>query len=357
MKCYSRLVSFLIAISICSTYSCSQPTEETFDSLLKEIFPADGPGGAAIVAKKGEILYRKAFGKAHLELDVQMQPDHIFRIGSITKQFTACAILKLVEEGKLSLSDELTKFIPNYPTQGHTISVEHLLTHTSGIRSYTELKKWTDEVRKKDFTPTELIDYFKDEKMDFAPGERFRYNNSGYILLGYIIEKVSKKTYAEYIDESFFQPLNMSHSFYGNHSDIISNRVAGYAAEKDHYQNAEVLSMTQPYAAGSLLSNVDDLLTWYEAVMNDQVINKESLAKALSPYKLNNGKDTEYGYGWFIRKLRASPIITHGGGINGFLSSSMYLPEEKVFVAVLSNCTCHSPSEVSLKLAEIAMKE
>jgi len=142
-----------------------------YDSLMKELFPEDGPGGTVLVSKNKKIIYHKAFGKANLELDVAMKTNHIFRIGSISKQFTACAILKLVEDGKLQLKDEITKFIKDYPTQGHHITIEHLLTHTSGIKSYTELEKWDDEARRKDFSPVEMIDYFKDEKMTFAPGE------------------------------------------------------------------------------------------------------------------------------------------------------------------------------------------
>ena len=226
MKKLTLLFSLTLFVSL--HVSC-QKSDRAYDSMMQEMFKSDGPGGAALIVKDGNILYRKAFGMASLELGVEMKPEHVFRIGSITKQFTACAILKLAEEGKLDLQDDITKYIEDYPTHGYTITIEHLLTHTSGIKSYTGMAEWTSEVRKKDFTPTELIDFFKNQPMDFAPGEEFRYNNSAYFILGYIIELVSGKPYDIYIDENFFKPLGMDNSYYGSTSRIIHNRAAGYA--------------------------------------------------------------------------------------------------------------------------------
>lgn len=325
--------------------------DQKFDNILQQEFPKDGPGATVLIAQKGRIIYRNAFGLANLEHKIPMSPDKVFRIGSITKQFTSSAILKLAEEGKLNLDDDLTKFLPEYPTNGKTITIEHLLTHTSGLKSYTQMNQWDDEVRRKDFTPEAMVEFFKDEPMDFEPGEEFRYNNSGYFLLGYIIEKVTGKTYAEYIQEAFYTPLGMTNSYYGAHAPIIKNRASGYSNEGSGYTNTPYLSMTQPYAAGSLLSNVDDIFTWYQAVMNGKVLNKASLEKAHSPYKLNNGKPVGYGYGWFLGYLNGSRVIEHGGGINGFLTASIYLPEEDVFVALFSNCDCKPPQEIAKRLA------
>lgn len=351
--------SLIITCCICLLMSLSvnnyaQNSEKEFDKILTELFADDGPGGTAIIVKKGATIYKKAFGKANLELDVPMQTNHIFRIGSITKQFTACAILKLAEEGKLSLEDDLTKYVIDYPTHGHAITIEHLLTHTSGIKSYTDLEKWDAEAHKRDFTPEEMVDYFKNEPMDFAPGEEFRYNNSAYFLLGYIIEKVSGKTYAEYINDAFFQPLGMTNSSYGSLSRIVKNRAAGYQ-KGENYENAAVLSMTQPYAAGSLLSNVDDLSKWYHAVNSGKVINKASMQKAHTNYQLNDGKPAPYGYGWFLGNIQGSPMYQHGGGIHGYLTASLFLPKEEVFVAVFSNCTCNAPGQTAFKLAATAI--
>ncbi len=346
---------FLILLFLVFYSTSCQIQESRFDEILSAQYPADGPGCVALVAKEGNVIYRKAFGMADLELDVALKPENVFRIGSITKQFTACAILRLMEEGKLTLQDDITDYIEDFPTHGHTITIEHLLTHTSGIRSYTGIEKWTPEVRKNDFTPGELIDFFKNEPMDFEPGERHLYNNSAYFMLGYIIEEVSGQTYEEYLDENFFKPLGMENSYYGNTTRIIRNRASGYQKNGDEYQNANFLSMTQPYAAGSLLSTVDDLFTWYQAVMNYEVVSRESLEKAHTRSRLNNGQEIDYGYGWALQYIQQSPAIEHGGGINGYLTYSLYLPEEKVFVAVFTNCDCNPPGEAAARIAAITI--
>jgi len=323
-----------------------------FDKIFQEHYKADGPGAAVLVAKKGKIIYQKAIGKADLELEVPLRPDHVFRIGSVTKQFTAAAILRLAEEGKLALEDELTKFIPDYPTLGKRITVEQLLNHTSGIKSYTNMLTWDAETRRKDFTPSELVDYFKDQPMEFEPGADYNYNNSGYVLLGFIIEKISGKTYAQYIDEQFFKPLGMKNSYYGDVQPIIKNRADGYSeGSPGTYVHADYLSMTQPYAAGSLLSTVEDLYIWTKAVHSGKVLKPESLKKAFTPHILPNGHDTRYGYGWQIGNVLGSITIEHGGGINGFLSTLMYIPGEDICVAMLSNCDCNPPDEPAAKMA------
>ncbi len=182
------------------------------DTLFKSSFPADGPGAAVIVVKDGRTLFRKAYGMANLELGVPLQPDMVFRLGSITKQFTATAILMLAEEGKLSLLDPIEKHLPGYPTQGHAITIEHLLTHTSGIQSYTDMPGWMTSRIQGAMTVTELVDGFKKEPMQFAPGEKWAYNNSAYILLGAIVEKASGKTYEAFVRERIFEPLGMTSS-------------------------------------------------------------------------------------------------------------------------------------------------
>ena len=344
----------LLILTVLSQSTCQKNAAE-YNQLMTETFASDGPGGAALIVKDGKIIYREAAGMANMELDVQMNPDHVFRIGSITKQFTSCAIMKLAEEGKLDLQDDITKYIEDYPTHGYTITIEHLLTHSSGIKSYTSMSDWTAEIRRKDFTPPELVEFFKNQPMDFAPGEEFRYNNSAYFLLGYVIELVSGQTYEDYIEENFFKPLGMANSYYGSTSQIIPKRADGYAQGENGYYNDDFLSMTQPYAAGSLLSTVDDLYVWYKAVMHYKVISEESLKKATTSNVLNNGSKTGYGFGWFLGNIQGSPRIEHGGGINGYLTASMFLPEEEIFVAVFSNCTCIAPGDIATKMAAIAL--
>jgi CubicO group peptidase (beta-lactamase class C family) len=355
MKLNLRLLLFFLLASFLPAYS--QNLDATFDKLFEESFKPDGPGAAVLVAQKDRIIYHKAFGMANLELGVPLRPDHVFRIGSVSKQFTAAAILQLMEQGKLSLDDDLTKFIPDYPTLGRKITVEHLLTHTSGIKSYTDMKVWTPEVQRKDFTPAALIDFFKNQPMDFEPGTKYQYNNSGYFLLGYIIEKVSGVSYGAYISEHIFKPLGMHNSYYGDVEPLIRNRAAGYSRSGagDAYTNAAFLSMTQPYAAGSLMSTVEDLYTWTKALHSGKVIRPESFKKAITPYILPDGSSTHYGYGLQMGNLFGSPTVEHGGGIHGFLSDLLYLPKEDVCVAILTNCDCEPPRDLSARVAALAI--
>lgn len=350
-----KKIVLMICVLLASTPLLAKSKSKQMDELLNGLFESNGPGGVALVVKDGKTVYRKAFGMANLELDVEMEPEHIFRIGSITKQFTAVATLKLAEEGKVDLNADITEYIKDYPTHGHKITVKHLLNHTSGIKSYTGMPQWTSETRKQDFELTELIDYFKNEPMDFAPGDDFRYNNSGYILLGHIIEVASGEKYADYIQNHIFTPLKMNSSSYGSTSRIIKNRASGYDKADEMYKNADFLSMTQPHAAGSLLSTVGDLHTWYQSVLNDEIISAESRKMAHTPETLNDGEVLDYGYGWGVGNIQGVPMIQHGGGINGFLSASLVLPEEKLFVAVLSNCNCNPPGTVANKLAALAI--
>lgn len=323
--------------------------------MLTEQYLPDEPGATALAAIKGKIVYHKAFGMANLELGVPIEPDMIFEIGSITKQFTVVSILMLMEQGKLNLDDDITKFIEDYPTHGHHISIHHLLTHTSGIKSYTSMESWAP-VWRKDFKPNELIDFFKNEPMDFAPGEEWRYNNSAYFILGYIIEKASDQTYEQFVETNIFEPLGMHSSLYGSNSEIIKKRANGYQ-KQDDYVNAEYLSLTQPYAAGSLMSTVEDLFIWNRAIRSHKLVKKESIELAFTNYQLNNGKKINYGYGWALNEINGSPTIEHGGGIFGYLTNSIYLPNEDVFVAVFSNCGCNGPGQVSTKMAALAIKK
>jgi CubicO group peptidase (beta-lactamase class C family) len=318
---------------------------KAIDAFLVKTYPANEPGAAVLAVKDGQVILRKGYGMANLELGIPMKPGMVFRLGSITKQFTAVGIMILAEAGKLSVDDEMTKFLPDFPTHGHKITIHHLLTHTSGIKSYTGIPGWYPLMRK-DMKVQELIDIFKNQPMDFAPGERFLYNNSGYILLGAVIEKVSGKTYKEFIHEKIFKPLGMKNSYYGSNSRIIPNRASGYKKGGDHWQNADYLSMTQPYAAGALLSTVDDLYRWNQALEAGKVVSEASLKRMLTPTKLNNGKTQDYGYGLGIGTLFGEKLIAHGGGINGFVTQAVRVPEKNIFVTVLTNSTQKQPTAI-----------
>jgi len=349
------LLTIITLLSLHSnSISYAQNLESKIDSLLQEKYPANAPGATFLIAKRGNIIYKKAFGLSNLELNVAMKPNNVFEIGSMTKQFTAISILMLVEKGKLNLNDEITKFIPDYPTNGHKITIHHLLTHTSGIKDFTRTQG-LNEISKKDLTPTELIDFFKNEPMDFIPGEQFKYNNSGYILLGYIIETITGQSYANFVEEQIFKKLEMTSSQYASHKKVIQNRASGYQ-NKEGYINSREVSFTLPYASGSLMSTGDDMFKWQEAIKKNLLIGKEMTEKAFTNYVLNNGENINYGYGWHIKTINNIRSFEHGGSIFGFKSMGVYFPDSDIYVIGLNNCDCNSPTKITSKIAELATK-
>lgn len=330
--------------------------ELEIDLFLSDIYSADEPGAAVIVTRSGTPIFRRGYGLANLELGIPIWPAMVFRLGSITKQFTATAIMMLEEENKISLQDKITQFLPEYPVQNHQITIEHLLSHTSGIKSLTSLENWSALMRT-DMSVTELIDLFKDEPLEFKPGERWKYSNSGYILLGAIIEQASGMSYQDFIQKRIFDPLEMKNSYYGSHKKIIPNRVSGYRKGKNGFMNADFISMSHLYAAGSLLSTADDLAKWNRAIRSGELISKKTWQKMVTPVKINNGETTQYGYGWGLFGLKGQPVNAHSGGINGFSTFALYLPNEDVFIAVLSNCRNSeaSPSYIANWIAALMM--
>jgi len=354
MKKQTLLLVFGLILSIANAQrTIDEKLIQHFDKLLSEQFKPDEPGATVLVSHKGQVIYSKAFGMANMELNVPMEIGNVFWIASIGKQFTAVAILQLMEQGKLSLQDEITKFIPDYPTQGNKITIEHLLTHTSGIHNYSGM----DDPEKTfafDCTPTEVIDFFKNLPMRFTPGTKWEYSNSGYFLLGYIIEIITGKTYEEYLEENFFKPLGMTNSLFASTKKIIKNRVGAYSLGETGFENSRSLNMTHIYSAGAIQSTVEDLFKWHQAVHAYTVLKKETLDKAFTRYTLTDGKKTDYGYGWRLGYVFENASIWHGGNIEGFGTTEIYLPNEDVFVAVFSNCDCNYPKEIASRLAALA---
>jgi CubicO group peptidase (beta-lactamase class C family) len=326
------------------------------DAIASSYYPATEPGAAVLVMKDGEILLRKGYGLADLEQGIPIEPDMVFRIGSVTKQFTAAAILLLEEEGKLSVEDDLRKHLPDFPTSSRTITIAQLLTHTSGIRSYTDMPDFGKRMRE-DMSVEEIIALFRDEPLGFEPGEKYAYNNSGYVLLGAIIEKASGKTYEAYLRERIFEPLGMSQTYYGSASRIIPKRAQGYDGVNAEFENTEYLSMSLPYSAGSLLSTVDDLAKWDRALEGTGLLSQASLDKWWKPFSLANGESIHYGYGWSISSYEGHPVVDHGGGINGFTCQLLRMPEDRIFVTVLTNRNDEkaNPGLVARKLAAAAV--
>jgi CubicO group peptidase (beta-lactamase class C family) len=350
MNLFYKLSLTLLIIIGSVAQGISQDLESTVDKLLSEKYVPNQPGATALIAKRGKVIYRKAFGLSNLELETPMRPENVFEIGSITKQFTSVSILMLLEDGKLNLDDEITKYLPAYPTHGNEITIHHLLNHTSGIKSYTGMPAFRSEART-DMTPTELIDFFKNEPMDFETGEQYRYNNSAYIILGHIIEVASGVSYADFIQSRIFNVLDMKNSHYGSHGKIIKDRAYGYQPSEEGFRNADYLSMTLPYAGGSLMSCVDDMLKWQRALHNNTLISASSKELAFTNYKLKNGDPINYGYGFSVDEISGVPTIEHGGGIFGYESYGLYVPSEDVYVIVLTNSNGNGPTDITVEIA------
>jgi CubicO group peptidase (beta-lactamase class C family) len=237
---------------------------EKLDNLFSSQFNSSGIGCVTLISRHGQIIYKKASGMANIEMNVPMSTENILRVGSITKQFTAVSILQLVEKGLISLKDDITKFLPAYPTHGYTITIENLLSHTSGIKDYTEIKGL--DIKKSPYSALELIDLFKDQPMDFPPGTKYQYSNSGYIILGYIIEKISGVSYEQYLSSNIFKPSGMDFSFFDNSSSIIKNRVPGYKFSEGVIMNADFFNASSAFSAGALVMSVEDFFRWHQAL-------------------------------------------------------------------------------------------
>ena len=347
---------FLLALTALPVQAAVPPNAELgayADRLLSSTYPAGQPGAAALIVKDGQVVLRKGYGMANLELGVPVAPDMVFELGSVTKQFTAAAILLLQERGQLRVEDDITKYLPDFPTHGQAITLENLLTHTSGIPSYTGLPEWYPHIRE-DLKPADVIALFKDKPLEFNPGEQWAYDNSGFFLLGAIVEKVSGKTYEQFVEEEIFQKLGMDHTRYGHPEEIIPRRASGYSKDEKGFQNADFISMTQPYAAGALMSTVDDLAIWGWALQSEALLKKPSLDRMLTSYKLKSGIPTFYGYGIGVSSYAGERVISHGGDINGFTTNVTLVPGQKLFIALLSNNDASDPRPDALALRVVA---
>lgn len=311
------------------------------DKFVGQLFKSEQtgnmPGVSVLVARDGNIIYEKGFGYADIGNKVPVTSDTKFRIGSITKQFVASAILKLQEEGKLSVQDKLSKFIPDFP-RGDEVTLHHLLTHTSGVHSYTSQPNFIKYVTLP-IAEKSLVDSIKTYTFDFNPGDRYSYSNSGYFLLGYIVEKISGKSLAEYLNDTFFKPLGMNSTGIYDSNTILSNEAYGYSYENGKQIKAINWDMTWAGGAGAIYSTVKDLYTWNEAIFNGKVLSEQSLKAAFTPAELNNKEKSNYGYGWGLADYRGIKFISHSGGLNGFLTFLERQPERKVTVVVFCNST------------------
>ena len=331
------LALFLTALPALADLSTAERAlAERLDAVVASQVPADGPGVAVIVVQDGKTLLRKGYGLADLERNVAVEPDMVFRIGSVTKQFTAVAILQLVRDGKVRLDDPLARYVPGFPG-ADKVTVEHLLTHTSGIKSYTGVPSYMARLRE-DMTPAQIVDTVRQEPADFAPGAGWLYNNTGYVFLGMIVEQASGLSYGDYLQKHVFAPLGLAHTLLGDENRIVPRRALGYEQGPDGgLRHARYVSMTQAYAAGAIESNVDDRARWNAALLSGQAIDPGLLERAWTDFRTADGKPTGYGFGWQVGRDGGLRFLEHSGGIPGFVSHGTLVPEKKLFVAVLHN--------------------
>ena len=306
--------------------------------------------GSVLVARDGRVLLDKGYGYADLEWNIPNDPDTIFRLGSVTKQFTAAAILLLEERGKLKASDPVSVYLPDAPAAWAKITIFNLLTHTSGIPNYTE---FADFPRTEPFptTPAQLVARFEAKPLDFQPGEKWAYSNSNYALLGLLIEKVSGQSYRDFLQQNIFTPLKMSHSGYDSNAAIIPHRASGYAPGPNGPQHAGYTDMTIPYAAGALYSTTRDLRLWEEALYGGKLLSAASLKKMTTPFL------SGYALGLFAGQNGGHAVFSHSGGIEGFNTYLAYYPDEKMIVAVLGNLNGDAPDRIGGQLAAIVHGE
>lgn len=357
MKSKIRLAKILFLSIITINAVGQQHSLSQIDSVIQKATKGFPAGLQVLIAKDGKTFFEKGYGTASIELDVPMAVGNVFRIGSLSKQFTAVAILKLMEEGKLDLKDPIKKYIPDYP-MGEEITISHLLSHTSGIKELSEMKDFPIDANKTlKANPLKLIETFKHQPMSFSPGERWAYNNSGYILLGYIIEKASGLAYEDYITTNFLKPLKMDHSWCGDQQQLIAGEVSGYKGGASGLEKEDYQLLNNVYSAGNILSTASDLLKWNNAVFSEKLISRKSLDLATSPVVLNNGEKTYYGYGWFIKNVNGETSIEHSGRISGFRSNALYLPGSNTYLVILTNCSCFPLDMLTTEVAAIAIEK
>jgi CubicO group peptidase (beta-lactamase class C family) len=330
MKKFIQIFFFVVTgLAVTAQTPDDKKIAARLDSILSAYTNKNMFNGSVLVAKKGKVLLKKGYGSANFSYNIPNKPDTKFKLASVTKQFTAMGIMILEEQGKLSVNDSLSKFIPDYPG-GNKITLHHLLNHSSGIPNLTASPRF-DSIKVFPHTLEQVIGHFKTMPLEFEPGQKFNYSNSGYILLTSIIEKISGMSYAEFISKNIFEKLEMKNSGYCNTNAVIKNMAEGYNQTGDDYAKAPYVNMSIPLGAGGLYSTVEDLYLWDRALYTEKLVKKNTIEKILTPSK------DGMGYGWFINTFQGNKWIFHNGGIEGFSTAINRFPENDICIIMLKN--------------------
>lgn len=326
----------LISTVLCFAILNSAQADEIDNYILSTQQRKHVPSFSIAVVQGGKVVKEKSYGMANVEQSSQANPNTVYQLASVTKQFTATAIMMLINEGKLSLDDKITNILPDLPTTWDGVTVRNLLNHTSGIKNFFGTRDLLISERT-DFTHSEIIDLIGKEPLEFNPGEKWKYSNTGYFLLGMIIEKVTDETYNEFLAERIFKPLGMTNTRVNDLQAIIPSRAQGYIWTGYELRNSEYVSPTQPFAAGSLVSTISDLLKWDKALTTERLLRRSTLEKMWTPTPLSYDGTESYGFGWEIAKVNGHRLVSHGGSIRGFSTQISRYVDDHLTVIVLSN--------------------
>ncbi|MEO7325849.1 MAG: serine hydrolase domain-containing protein [Dokdonella sp.] len=358
--CPARTLTWLTLLFVASSAQAAPleaDVKRQAQALLANAVDVNGPGMAILVSHGDQILFRGARGRANVELDASLSPGDVFRIGSNTKPFTAAAIYKLAEHGRIALDDRLSRYLPTFPNAKH-ISVAQLLCHTSGVKNYTEIDGYFDAAIRADVSTGQLVDVIKDLPLDFEPGTDWKYSNSGYVLLGAVIEKVAGKPWHAATKEMFTTPLGLDHTTYDDGSTLIGRRASGYSVDAEgRIVNAPYMSMSQAAAAGALVSNTDDLFHWMRALHSGKVLSADSYRRMTTPAALSAARTAGSACGLEMLSVRGEPAFEHVGRDPGFMSETLMLPKPAIGVVVLTNTDTPRTdiTVIAAKLAAIAL--
>lgn len=318
--------------------AASGPSNRDIDRFLQNAMKtASTPGMSVAIVRNGKVAYAKGFGLADMQNDVKARPDTVYRIGSVTKQFTATMIMQLVQEGKLALDDPMRKHLPDLPEAWDKVTVRHLLNHTSGIPSYTGLPDMMAKTVRQPVAPRGIVATVEKMPLEFEPGSQWRYNNSAYEILGLLIEKYDGRPFEKSLQERILKPLGMDQTYFTSQSTIVKRRAQGYSPRGRAVFNADFLDMSWPYAAGSMESTVLDLAKWDAALYGDRILPQSVLRQMWTRTRLTTGKEQDYGFGWDVKDVNGNRVIAHNGGIHGFISNIRRVPEKGLTVVVLTN--------------------
>ncbi len=351
---YRRVLVSLLLLYTSLAISVSAQGDKIDEFIKAEMQKQKIPGLTVAVVKNGEAVKAQGYGLADVELNVPATAETIYQSGSVGKQFTSAAVMLLVEEGKINLDDRISKYLDGAPEIWKEITVRHLLTHTSGIKNYGD----KDLDYRRDYSDEELIKIAASFPLDFQPGEKWSYSNTGYVLLGYIIKRASGKFYGDFLKERVFTPLGMTTARIINEEEIIPNRASGYRMSKGTLKNQRYVSPSlNTTADGSLYLTVLDMAKWDAALYSEKLLKRSSIDQIWTPVKLNSGKTNPYGFGWLITEINSHKLIEHGGEWQGFTTHISRYVDDKLTVIVLTNLAGANPGAIAHKVAALYVPE